>query len=142
MIERREVDTMANCKMIHVMIRVFDLDRSIAFYEDALGMHETRRKDKPEGKFTLVYLGDGNNEMELELTYNYDPEVPYELGTGYGHLAVEVEDLMAVYEEHQAKGYEVGPLKGLGGTKDYYFLTDPDGYRIEVIKKKKKNFSE
>ena len=127
---------MAVCKMIHVMIRVFDLERSMAFYEDALGMHETRRKDKPEGKFTLVYLGDGNSEMELELTYNYDPEVPYEIGTGYGHLAVEVEDLMAAYEEHKAKGYEVGPLKGLGDTKDYYFLTDPDGYKIEVIRKK------
>lgn len=62
--------------------------------------------------------------------------MPYEIGTGYGHLAVEVEDLMAVYEEHKAKGYEVGPLKGLGDTKDYYFLTDPDGYKIEVIRKK------
>ena len=62
--------------------------------------------------------------------------MPYEIGTGYGHLAVEVEDLMAAYEEHKAKGYEVGPLKGLGDTKDYYFLTDPDGYKIEVIRKK------
>ena len=127
---------MPGCKMIHVMIRVFDLDKSIAFYQDALNMHETRRKVKADKNFTLVYLGDDHSDFELELTYNYDPEKPYDLGTGYGHIAVEVNDLLASYEEHKAKGYEVGPLKGLGDTKDYYFLTDPDGYKIEVMRKK------
>ena len=127
---------MPGCKMIHVMIRVFDLEKSIAFYQDALNMHETRRKVKADKHFTLVYLGDDYSDFELELTYNYDPEKPYDLGTGYGHIAVEVDDLLASYEEHKAKGYEVGPLKGLGETKDYYFLTDPDGYKIEVMRKK------
>ena len=127
---------MPGCKMIHVMIRVFDLENSVAFYQDALNMHETRRKVKADKNFTLVYLGDDHSDFELELTYNYDPEKPYDLGTGYGHIAVEVDDLLASYEEHQAKGYEVGPLKGLGDTKDYYFLTDPDGYKIEVMRKK------
>ena len=127
---------MPGCKMIHVMIRVFDLEKSVAFYQDALNMHETRRKVKADKNFTLVYLGDDHSDFELELTYNYDPEKPYDLGTGYGHIAVEVDDLLASYEEHQAKGYEVGPLKGLADTKDYYFLTDPDGYKIEVMRKK------
>lgn len=126
-----------HCKMTHEMIRVYDLDRSLKFYADALGMTETRRKDKPEGKFTLVYLGDGESDFELELTYNYDPEKPYELGTGYGHLAVYVDDLEAARDEHIAKGYTVGPLKGLdGGKPNYYFLTDPDGYQIEVLRRK------
>ncbi|MBR0384384.1 MAG: VOC family protein, partial [Eubacteriaceae bacterium] len=77
---------MPGCKMIHVMIRVFDLDKSIAFYQDALNMHETRRKVKADKNFTLVYLGDDHSDFELELTYNYDPEKPYDLGTGYGHI--------------------------------------------------------
>lgn len=127
---------MPACRMIHEMIRVYDLDRSLKFYDDALGMKEVRRKDKPEGKFTLVYLSDGQSDFELELTYNYDPAQPYDLGTGYGHIAVEVGNLEAAHAEHQAKGYKVGPLKGLGATKDYYFLTDPDGYQIEVMRKK------
>lgn len=127
---------MAHCKMTHEMIRVFDLERSMAFYADALDMHESRRKEQPAGKFTLVFLSDGESDFELELTYNYDPEVPYTHGTGYGHLAVWVDDLEATYEEHQQKGYTVGPLKGLSGDgrKNYYFLTDPDGYQIEVIR--------
>lgn len=127
---------MVQGKMIHEMIRVFDLDRSIQFYKDALNFHETRRSDHPNGKFTLVYLSDSESKFELELTYNYDPEKPYELGNGYGHLAVEVDNLEAAYEEHKAKGYQVGPMKGFGNTKDYYFLTDPDGYQIEIIRKK------
>ena len=118
---------MAKYKALHVMIRVFDLEKSIDFYREALGFHESRRTDKPEGKFTLVFLKSEEDDFEVELTYNYDPEKPYDVGTGYGHLAVEVEDLMASYEEHKRKGFEVGPLKGLGDTKDYYFLTDPDG---------------
>lgn len=126
-----------HCKMTHEMIRVYDLDRSLKFYADALGLTETRRKDKPEGKFTLVYLGDGESDFELELTYNYDPDKPYELGTGYGHLAVYVDDLESAREEHASKGYNVGPLKGLNaGKPNYYFLTDPDGYQIEVLQRK------
>lgn len=127
---------MANCKMIHMMIRVMDLDKSLKFYNDALGLKEVRRIDKPEGKFTLVYLGDGKGEFQMELTYNYDPEKPYVLGNGYGHIAVEVDDLEAMHAEHEAKGYRVGKLCGLtAGVNNYYFLTDPDGYQIEVMRK-------
>ena len=81
---------MGKYRMAHTMIRVMDLEKSLAFYQDALGFKEVRRKDKPEGKFTLVYLGDGQTDFTLELTYNYDPEKPYVIGDGYGHLAVEV----------------------------------------------------
>ena len=127
---------MASCKMIHMMIRVMDLERSLKFYDEALGLKEVRRKDMPQGKFTLVYLGDGKSDFQMELTYNYDPEKPYELGNGYGHLAVEVDNLEAVHLEHEAKGYQVVALKGLdAGVSNYYFLTDPDGYQIEVMRK-------
>ncbi|MBE6487077.1 MAG: VOC family protein [Methanosphaera sp.] len=128
---------MVNCKMVHEMIRVYDLERSLKFYDEALGMKESRRIDKPEGKFTLVYLKDGESDFELELTYNYDPEEPYELGTGYGHIAVYVDDLELARKEHEEAGYTVGPFKGLTeGVKEYYFLTDPDGYQIEVMQRK------
>ena len=123
-------------KMIHENYNVSDLQASLDFYEKALGLTEVRRKVAEDGSFIIVYVGNEEADFELELTYNYDPEKPYDLGTGYGHIAVEVDDLLASYEEHQAKGYEVGPLKGLGDTKDYYFLTDPDGYKIEVMRKK------
>ena len=128
---------MGKYRMAHTMIRVMDLEKSLAFYQDALGFKEVRRKDKPEGKFTLVYLGDGQTDFTLELTYNYDPEKPYVIGDGYGHLAVEVEDLEASHEEHKAKGYDVTDLSGLdNGIKSYYFIKDPDGYKIEIIRLK------
>lgn len=128
---------MGNYRMAHSMIRVMDLEKSLAFYKDALGFVETRRKDKPEGKFTLVYLGDGQTDFELELTYNYDPERPYEIGDGYGHLAVTVEDLEASHAAHKAKGYDVTELSGLdAGVKHYYFIKDPDGYKIEIVRQK------
>ncbi|MGL4282303.1 lactoylglutathione lyase [Eubacterium aggregans] len=128
---------MGKYRMLHIMIRVMDLEKSLAFYEDALGLTEVRRKDKPEGKFTLVYLWDGQTDFTLELTYNYDPEVPYDLGNGYGHLALEVDDLEASHDEHIAKGYTVTNLSGLdAGKKSYYFITDPDGYKIEILRKK------
>jgi lactoylglutathione lyase len=127
---------MQSYRYLHSMIRVMDLDRSIAFYRDALGLKEVRRKDMPEGKFTLVYLGDGQTDFQLELTYNYDPEKPYELGNGYGHLALEVEDLEASHAYHKAKGYPVTNLSGLtAGSAHFYFITDPDGYKIEIIRK-------
>ncbi len=128
---------MQTYRMAHMMIRVYDLERSIEFYEKAFGLKEVRRKDKPEGKFTLVYLGNDTINFTLELTYNYDPEKPYELGTGYGHLAIEVEDLEASHEYHKSLGLDVANLSGLDkGVKSYYFMTDPDGYKIEVIRKK------
>ncbi|AFA48711.1 lactoylglutathione lyase [Acetobacterium woodii] len=123
-------------KMAHTMIRVLDLERSIRFYDEALGFKEIRRRDNPEYKFTLVFLTAGNPEgHQLELTYNYGQDVPYDLGNGYGHLAVSVNDLEASRSAHEAKGYDPTPLKGLSsdGKPHYYFISDPDGYKIEII---------
>ncbi|MGL4606960.1 MAG: VOC family protein [Eubacteriaceae bacterium] len=129
---------MGKYKMAHTMYRVMDLNRSIDFYEKALGFVEVRRRDVPEYKFTLVFLGDGDSQChQLELTYNYDPEKPYDLGTGYGHLAVLVDNLEESYAEHLAGGFEPTTPKGLGsdGQTRYYFITDPDGYKIEIVRK-------
>lgn len=122
-------------KMLHTCIRVMDLEKSLNFYQNALGLIETRRKDFPDHKFTLVYLSDEMNGYELELTYNYNPEKPYELGNGFSHIAVSTPDLEANHEKHIAMGYEVTPLKGLPGeAPHYYFVTDPDGYKVEVLR--------
>ncbi|WP_303867488.1 VOC family protein [Acetobacterium wieringae] len=128
---------MGNYKMAHTMIRVLDLNRSLAFYKEALGFEEVRRRDEPTYEFTLVFLGDGNpNGHQLELTYNYGQVVPYDLGTAYGHLAVMVDDLEASWAAHDAKGYQPTQPKGLSGDGKprYYFITDPDGYKIEIIR--------
>ncbi len=122
-------------KMAHTCIRVKDLEASLTFYQQALGFIENRRKDFPENKFTLVYLAFPNDGYELELTYNYGHD-PYELGNGYGHIAVAVENLEALHDEHKAAKYNITDLKGLPGTApSYYFITDPDGYKIEIIRK-------
>lgn len=122
-------------KMLHTCIRVKDLDESLKFYKEALGLIETSRKDFPEHKFTLVYLSDKEGVYELELTYNYDVEKPYELGNGFSHTAIGVENLEEMREKHRALGYKVTDLKGLPGeAPKYYFVTDPDGYMVEVIR--------
>ncbi len=129
---------MKNYQIIHTMIRVMDLERSIAFYQKALGFKEIRRRDVPKYAFTLVFLGDGSeNGHQLELTYNYDREKPYEMGEAYGHLAVSVDDLEASRIEHEEKDFDPTPLKGLGedGRPRYYFISDPDGYKIEIVRK-------
>ena len=121
--------------MLHTCIRVKNLEKSLKFYSEALGLIETSRKDFPEHEFTIVYLSDENNAYELELTYNYNQETPYEIGNGFSHIAVGASDLEGLREEHIAKGYEVTPLKGLPGEAPrYYFVTDPDGYKVEVIR--------
>lgn len=125
------------CKLLHTCIRVMDLEKSLKFYEEALGFRETRRKDFPEDEFTLVFLSDESGQHEIELTYNYNPEKPYEIGNGFSHIAVSVEDLEASRERHLEMGYEVTELMGLPGEKPrYYFVTDPDGYDIEVLRAK------
>ncbi len=122
-------------KMLHTCIRVMDLEKSLKFYEEALGLKETRRKDFPEHKFTLVFLSDKLGNYELELTYNYDPETPYEIGNGFSHIAVESNDLEGSRERHMEMGYKVTKLSGLPGSPPrFYFVTDPDGYEVEVIR--------
>ena len=122
-------------KFLHTCVRVKDLEASLQFYQEALGFKEVRRNDFPEYKFTLVYMQlEDDPDYELELTYNYDHEV-YDLGNGYGHIAVGVDDLEATHQAHKEAGYNVTDLSGLPGKpKMYYFITDPDGYKIDVIR--------
>ncbi|TVP90707.1 lactoylglutathione lyase [Alkalibacterium sp.] len=124
-------------RMLHTCIRVKDLDKSLLFYKDVLGLKEVRRLDYPDYKFTLVYLALPGDEVELELTYNYDQEEPYDLGNGYGHIAIGVENLETTHEEYNQSGYDVTELKGLSdGAASYFFIKDPDGYKIEMIQLK------
>jgi len=118
------------------MLRVGDLERSIAFYRDVLGMELFSRRDYPDGKFTLAFLGYGRNpeQAEIELTHNWGVE-KYELGTAYGHVALGVADIKAACEKIRAAGgtitREPGPMKH--GTTVIAFVQDPDGYKIELI---------
>lgn len=122
-------------KMLHTCIRVKDLEKSLKFYQEALGLIETRRKDFRKNQFTLVYLSNEKGGYEIELTYNYDVEKPYELGNGFSHTAIGVKNLEEMREKHISLGYEVTDFKGLPGEEPhYYFVTDPDGYKVEVIR--------
>ena len=124
-------------KFLHTMIRVKDLDKSYKFYTEELGFVESRRKEFPDKKFDLVYLKlPESSDYELELTYNYGQEKDYDLGNGYGHIAISNPDIKSFREELSKKGYEVTELRGLSDNSDkYFFVTDPDGYQIEIIEK-------
>lgn len=123
-------------RVLHTMIRVGDLDRSIRFYTDVLGMKLLRRQDYPDGKFTLAFVGYGSESEHavIELTYNYGVE-KYDLGAGFGHIALEVEDAYQACDDIKRRGGKVaraaGPMKH--GTTVIAFVEDPDGYRIELI---------
>ncbi|WP_178861784.1 lactoylglutathione lyase [Thiomicrorhabdus cannonii] len=123
-------------RLLHTMLRVGDLDRSIKFYTEVLGMKLLRQKDYPQGEFTLAFLGYGNEEENtvLELTYNWGVD-KYELGTAYGHIAIEVPDVYAAAEAIKQAGgkiiREAGPMNA--GTTIIAFAEDPDGYQIEFI---------
>ena len=126
-------------RLLHTMLRVGDLDRSLAFYIGILGMSLLRRHDYPEGKFTLAFVGYGpeSEQAVLELTHNWDTK-SYDVGSGYGHVALEVEDAYVACAEIKQKGgvvtREAGPMKH--GTTIIAFVQDPDGYKIELIQKK------
>ena len=126
-------------RILHTMIRTGNLDRSIDFYTKVLGMKLLRRHDYPEGKFTLAFVGYGDESSTavIELTYNWDVE-NYALGDGFGHIAIEVEDAYRACDEARKNGgnvvREAGPMKH--GTTVIAFLCDPDGYKIELIQKK------
>jgi lactoylglutathione lyase len=118
------------------MLRVGDLDKSIAFYTEVLGMTLLRRKDYPDGRFTLAFVGygDESHNSVIELTYNWGVDT-YELGTGYGHIALEVEDVYKACEEIRARGGKItrepGPM--MHGSSILAFVEDPDGYKIELL---------
>jgi len=126
-------------RILHTMLRVGNLDRALAFYTEVLGMRLLRRKDYPEGRFTLAFVGYGaeSDAAVLELTHNWDT-TSYELGGGFGHVAVEVDDAQAACERVGRLGGKVtrpaGPMKH--GTTVIAFVEDPDGYKIEFIEKK------
>lgn len=124
-------------RMLHTCIRVKDLEKSLTFYKEVLGLKEVRKLDYPDYKFTLVYLALPGDDVELELTYNYDQEEPYDLGNGYGHIAIGVQSLENTHEEYSQSGQDVTDLKGLSdGAASYFFIKDPDGYKIEIIQLK------
>ena len=126
-------------RILHTMLRTGDLDRSIAFYTEVLGMQLLRRKDYPDGKFTLAFLGYGDESANtvIELTYNWGVD-SYDLGNAYGHIAIEVDDVYQATEAIKARGGKIlraaGPMNA--GTTIIAFVEDPDGYPIELIGKR------
>ncbi|WP_185268117.1 lactoylglutathione lyase [Halopseudomonas xiamenensis] len=123
-------------RLLHTMLRVGDLEKSIAFYTEVLGMTLLRRKDYPDGRFTLAFVGYGNEAENsvLELTHNWDTP-SYDLGNGYGHIAIEVNDVYKACEQIKASGgkvvREAGPM--MHGSSILAFVEDPDGYKIELL---------
>ena len=118
-------------RFVHNNINVLDLEKSLAFYEKALGLKEVRRKEKPE--FTLIYLGDGLTQHQLELTWLKDRTKPYDLGENEFHLAFETENFEAAYALHKEMNCICYENKAMG----IYFIADPDGYWLEIIPAKK-----
>lgn len=127
-------------RILHTMIRVGDLDRSLDFYTRVLGMQLLRKKDFPDGRFTLAFVGYGPEETHtaIELTHNWDTDA-YDLGNGFGHIALGVEDIYGACDKIREAGGKVvrepGPMKH--GTTVIAFVEDPDGYRIELIQRRK-----
>jgi lactoylglutathione lyase len=123
-------------KILHTMIRVNDLDESIKFYCDVLGMKLLRKKDYPSGRFTLAFVGYGSESEQavVELTYNWDTH-KYDLGNGFGHIALGVEDIYRTCDNLKARGAKIvrepGPMKH--GGSEIAFIEDPNGYKIELI---------
>jgi len=124
-------------RMLHTMLRVRDLERSLDFYTRLLGMNLLRRKDYPTGEFTLAFVGYGDEASNtvIELTHNWGQKEPYELGSGFGHLAIGVPDIYGVCRRLEAEGVAIprppGPMKHGGSV--IAFVEDPDGYKIELI---------
>ena len=126
-------------RMLHTMLRVKDLTKSISFYTETLGMQLIRKQDFPDGKFTLAFVGYGAEDSNtvIELTHNWDQYDSYDLGEGYGHIALGVPDIQSTCEDLRAAGANIvrepGPMKH--GTTVIAFVEDPDGYKIELIER-------
>ncbi|WP_119419226.1 lactoylglutathione lyase [Desertibaculum subflavum] len=126
-------------RLLHTMLRVRDLDKSLHFYTDLLGMKLLRKNDYPGGRFTLAFVGYGDEKdtAVIELTHNWDQAEPYTIGSGYGHIALGMPDIYAACEALQKAGVSVprppGPMKH--GTTHIAFVEDPDGYKIELIQR-------
>jgi lactoylglutathione lyase len=124
-------------KVIHTMIRVLDLDKSLRFYADVLDLHEAHRLDFPD--FALIYLRNPENDVELELTLNKGREEAYTHGTGYGHIGVVVADAAGTHAALLAKGYEPAAVKEFKRGDEllarFFFIQDPDGYKIELLER-------
>jgi lactoylglutathione lyase len=126
-------------RLLHTMIRVRDLDASLHFYSDLLGMNVLRKRDYPTGKFTLAFVGygDESNNTVIELTHNWDQKEPYNLGSAFGHLAIGVPDVYKTCERLAAAGVKIprpaGPMAHGGSV--IAFIEDPDGYRIELVER-------
>ena len=131
---------MSNFQMLHTMIRVIDLEKSIEFYTKYLGMELLRKNEYPEGKFTLAFIGYGDEKDNtvIELTYNWDQDESYDIGNGFGHIALGVPDIYSTCKELEKAGVNIlrapGPMKH--GTTVIAFIEDPDGYKIELIERK------
>jgi lactoylglutathione lyase len=129
-----------NYRLLHTMIRVRDLKKSLDFYTRLLGMKLLRQKDYPSGEFTLAFVGYGDEASDavIELTHNWGQTEPYDLGTGFGHVAIGVPDIHATCDRLAAEGVNIprppGPMKHGGSV--IAFIEDPDGYKIELIEKK------
>jgi len=130
-------DSGTSARMLHTMIRVKDLDKSVEFYTEFLGMKLLRRDDYPGGKFTLAFVGYGDESSHavIELTHNWDQEEAYDLGNGYGHIAIGVPDIYGTCKKLDAAGANIprppGPM--MHGTTIIAFIEDPDGYKVELI---------
>ena len=126
-------------RLLHVMLRVRNLEKTIDFYQNVLGMKVLRKKEYSTGRFTLLFMGfeDESTETVLEFTYNWDSH-DYEVGTGYGHIAIGVDDIYGVCDNIRSMGYtisrEPGPMKH--GSTILAFVEDPDGYKIELLERK------
>ncbi|HBV67940.1 MAG TPA: lactoylglutathione lyase [Clostridiales bacterium] len=121
-----------NFKFNHFNFNVLDLEKSVSFYKEALGLTEIKRKEASDGSFILIYVGDGESDFSLELTWMRDRTEPYDLGEQEFHLAMAVDDYEEAFKKHQ----EMGCVEYVNESMGIYFITDPDGYWVEIVRKK------
>ncbi len=121
-----------NFKFNHFNFNVLDLEKSVDFYKEALGLTEVKRKEAADGSFVLIYVGDGESDFSLELTWMRDRTEPYDLGEQEFHLAMAVDDYEEAFKKHQ----QMGCVEYVNESMGIYFITDPDGYWVEIVRKK------